>query len=100
MLSQCLSWSPAERSQEQRLQKKQKEDVINMANKLAFNSIFGFFGLFSLILLIQFVNGTEEQQLWATTLKEKALGMEYLALSSFERIFLHEGMYKHLRKEY
>ena len=53
----------------------QKEDVIKMADKQANQIIFSVLGLYILMLLNQCARATEEQQLWAATLKEKAIGM-------------------------
>ena len=52
-----------------------------MADRQGNQLLFILLGVFSSILLINIVYGTEEQQLWATSLKEKALGMQFLALN-------------------
>lgn len=62
-----------------------------MAEKVANYKIFALLGLIFWTLIISFVDGTEDKQLWAATLKEKALGeMQKLILPSEEKIWTKE----------
>ena len=57
-----------------------------MADKQANKVIFSVLGLYILLIVNHCARATEEQQLWAATLKEKAIGMFIFASRSSLRM--------------